>query len=160
LRSFILTASAFALALPAAASAQADTRQQPEAARPAPERDEAIVREMPSQREMEATANAVGRVAEALMDVKVGPIVEAIEPGRRLSRRERERTLGDVASRDDPYARERVRDSVSAVAAGMGGMVDQLAMLTPVLRRTIEDAAERVEEAMRTRDRRRDGRDD
>jgi len=149
-RKLIFAFSALGLAAPAVAQ---DAPVPPAPRAPA---DEEMVRNLPDPREIEAVGDALGRVADVLMDVKVGPIAEAVDPGRKTSRRERERTLGDVASRDDPYLRERIRDSIEAMSAGLGGMIEQLAVLTPVLRRTLEDTRERVGEAIRDRGSRRD----
>jgi len=138
----IIAASALACAAPVAAQTYPDPR------------DEEIVRSLPAPGDVEALGDRVGAVAEAILDTPVGPIREAVE-GRRLNRREREETLGDVASRDDPYARERVRDDVAAATAGLGAAVEQFAVVAPVLRRSIEDAARRMEDAIeRSRDRR------
>lgn len=137
MRKLLFAAAALALAGPALAQ-------------PAPA-DEKIVRNLPAAQEIEEMGDALGRVAEAVMKVKVGPIAEAIDPGRRMSRRDRDRTLGDVAGGDDPYVRERVRDSIGAVAVGLGGMMEQLAILAPVIRHSLEDAERRIGDAMRDR---------
>ena len=138
MRKLIIAASALALAAPAAAQ-------------PAPQpRDEELARALPQRGEIEAMGDTVGAVAEAILDTPVGPIREAVE-GRRLPRREREETLGDIASRDDPYARERVRDDVAAATAGLGAVVEQFAVVAPVLRRSLEDAARRMEDAIEHR---------
>jgi len=135
MRKLLLAASALAFAAPVAAQNYPDPR------------DEEIVRSLPAPGEVEALGDRVGAVAEAILDTPVGPIREAVE-GRRLDRREREETLGDVASRDDPYARERIRDEVEVATAGLGAAVEQFAVVAPVLRRSIEDAARRMEDAM------------
>ena len=152
MRKLIFAAGALAFAAPALAQSYPDPR------------DEAIVRALPHPGEVEALGDTIGAVAEAIMDTPVGPIREAIE-GRRLDRRERDETLGDVASHNDPYARERMRDEVAIATAGLGAAVEQFAVVTPVLRRSIEDAARRMEDAMLARrgrydDRRYDPRDD
>ncbi|TFI59158.1 hypothetical protein E2493_06440 [Sphingomonas parva] len=138
MRKLVLAASALAFAAPLAAQTYPDPR------------DEEIVRSLPAPGEVEELGDRVGAVAEAILDTPVGPLREAVE-GRRLDRREREETLGDVASRDDPYARERVRDEVAAATAGLGAAVEQFAVVAPVLRRSIEDAARRMEDAIEHR---------
>jgi hypothetical protein len=90
------------------------------------------------------------------MDVDVAPVVDAIDPERRRYRRHREETLGDIASRRDPYARERIRHSIGAATYGIEAALRQIAILTPVLRRSIEDTQRRIDDAMRHRDYRRD----
>lgn len=136
MRKLIFAASALAFAAPAAAQPYPDPR------------DDEIVRELPPPGEIEAMGDALGDVADALMDVDVGPVIDAADPDRRYRHR-RERTLGDIASRDDPYARERIRDGIGAATVGLAATVEQLAILTPVLRRSLEDAARRMDDAMR-----------
>ena len=143
MRKLIIAASALAFAAPAAAQ-------------PHDPRDEEIVRALPHPGEVEEIADTVGRVAEAILDVPIGPIADAVDPYRR--RHHRDETLGDVASRDDPYVRERIRDQVGAATVGLGVAIEELAVLTPVLRRSLEDATRRMEDAIehgrrRSRDR-------
>ena len=76
------------------------------------------------------------------------PLREAIEPGRPMSRREREETLGDLASRDDPYARERLHDDIRRTSAGLAVATRRIAILMPQLRRTLEQATRQIEDAM------------
>jgi hypothetical protein len=136
MRKPMFAASLLALAAPAAAQPYPDPR------------DDEIVRELPPPGEIEAMGDALGDVADAVMDVDVGPVLDAVDPlGRHRHRRDR--TLGDIASRDDPYARERIRDSIGAATIGLAATIDQLAILTPVLRRSLEDAARRMDDAMR-----------
>ena len=137
MRKYLISASIFAIAAPAAILAQPPLHPE----------DEEIVRNLPSPREAEEIGRVMGDVADAVLDVPVGPMIDAIDPGRRLSRRERDRTLGDIASRDDPRYRERMRRSMDAISIGMGDMVAQMAVLAPVLRRTMEDVERRIEDA-------------
>jgi hypothetical protein len=142
LRKLIVAVSALALAVPAAAQ----PRHHPS--------DDEVARRLPPPGEIEEVGDALGRVADAVMDVDVGPIADAVDPGRRPHRE----TIGDLASRDDPYARERIQDSIARSTIGLRVALDQVAILTPALRRSIEDAERRIDDAMRDRDYRR-GRD-
>jgi hypothetical protein len=144
MRKLILAASILACAAPAAAQSYPD-RSYPDP------RDEAIVRALPHPGQIEDVADTVGRVAEAIMDVPVGPIADAVDPYRRG--RHRDETLGDIANRDDPHARERIRDGIGAATVGASAIIGELAILTPVLRRSLEDASRRMEDAMRGRGR-------
>ncbi len=137
MRKLIIAASVLACAAPLAAQPYPDPR------------DEEIVRALPHPQEVEELGDTVGRVAEAIMDVPVGPIADAVDPYRRGHHRDE--TLGDMARRDDPYARERMRDQIGAATAGLGAIVGELAVVTPVLRRSLEDAARRMEDAMHRR---------
>jgi hypothetical protein len=137
MRKLLIFTSVLAIAAPAAAQ----HRYEPA--------DDEIVRSLPHPGEIHAMGETLSRVTDALMDVEVGPVVDAVDPARRLHRRHHDETLGDIASRDDPYARERMHDSIAAATIGIGAMVDQLAVMTPVLRRSIEDSRRRVEDAIR-----------
>jgi hypothetical protein len=112
-------------------------------------RDRDIVRAIPRRGEIEAVGDVAARSIDAILSVPIGPLIEAANPGRRLSRREREETLGDRAARSDPYVRERMRDQIAVASIAMGALAEQMAVMTPVLRRTIEDAERRVEDAAR-----------
>jgi hypothetical protein len=138
LRKFLITAAALVIAGPAAAQQAAGTAV-----------DEEIVRNLPSQEEFDRMGESMSRLVGALLNIQVGPIVEAVDPGRRLSRAERERTLGEMATRDDPYFEQRMRGSVGAVTANMGTMVRQLAVATPALRRALEQVQRDVAAATR-----------
>jgi hypothetical protein len=129
-----LLAPALLWAAPAAAQAYPDPR------------DEEIVRSLPHPGQIEHMGDTLGRVAEAILDVPVGPILDAVDPHHR--RHHRDETLGDIAAHDDPYARERMRDRIGAATAGAAAAADQLAILTPVLRRSLEDATRRMQDAM------------
>lgn len=134
MRKLIIAASVLAFAAPVAAQPYPDPR------------DEEIVRALPHPGEVEELGDTVGRVADAIMDVNVGPLADAVDPYRRG--RHRDETLGDIAHRDDPYARERVRDQIGAATHGLSAAIEQLAVMTPVLRRSLEDATRRMEDAM------------
>jgi hypothetical protein len=134
MRKLIIAASILACAAPAVAQHRYDPR------------DEDIVRALPAPGEVEALGDTVGRVADAIMDVPVGPIADAVDPYRRGHRRDE--TLGDIARRDDPYARERMRDQIGAATVGLSAALEQIAVVTPVLRRSLEDATRRMEDAI------------
>jgi hypothetical protein len=136
LRKLIIALTALAAASPAFAQPGHDPR------------DEDIVRRLPPPQEVERIGDQLGRATEALMDVDIGPVVDALDPYHRRYRRGPE-TLGDLAGgRHDPYARERIRGQIGAVTVGLGAAVEQLAVMTPILRRSLEDATRRMEDAM------------
>ena len=139
MRKLIIAASVVALAAPALAAAQ-----------PYPDpRDEEIERALPRDGEIEHVGRTMEDVTDAILDVDVGPVVDAIDRSRGYPpRRYRDRTLGDIASRDDPYARERIRDDIAAASADMTVMVERLARLAPVLRRSVEDLERSMEDAL------------
>ena len=133
----------------AASAAAAAAAAMPAAAQPRP--DEDPVRNLPPPGEIEAIGETLGRLAEVVMAVDVGPIADAIDPERARRRGPHRETIGDLASRDDPYARERIRGSIAAATIGLEAAMRQLAILTPTLRRSIEDAERRVDDAMHRR---------
>lgn len=87
----------------------------------------------------------VADAADAMMDVDVGPVMDALDPGRP----HRQRTLGDVATRRDPYARERMHDDIARTSARLNATARELAAMTPVLLRSFDDARRRLKAAMR-----------
>ncbi len=148
MRLYIFAASALAFAAPALAQSSPSFPQ---------EMDREIVRSLPAPGEVEDMAGAAGRAAEAILDVPIGGVVRAIDPTRRVPR---DATVAEMAGRDDPYLRERVRDSVDGLAIGLGDMVGQVAVIAPELRRSLAGLEHSLERAMRTaRDRNHDRRD-
>ena len=151
MRNFMIAAAALAIAAPAAAQQPAPEARGNAATQPAPSvdpRDEEIRRNMPSQAEMKEMGEIAARGMEAMMDVPIGPLREAVE-GRKLSPRERKETLGDHARRDDPQFKERMRDQIGLATVALGALAEQMTVMGPVLRRTLEDVTRRMEDAAR-----------
>jgi hypothetical protein len=136
LRKLIIALTALTAAAPLAAQPVSDPR------------DEDFVRRLPPPQEVERIGDAIGAATDALMDVDVGPLADAVDPYHRRYRYGRRETLGDLAGRRDPYARERMQAEIGAVTVGLGAAVEQVAVLTPMLRRSLEDATRRMEEAI------------
>lgn len=139
LRKLILTGCLAAAATAASAQPRYDPRYDP--------RDAEMMRRLPPPGEIARTGDTLHRVLDAMMDIRVGPLVDALDPAARYDPY-RPETLGDVASRDDPYARDRLHYEVDRTAMGLGAATREVAILAPVLRRSIEDATRRVESAM------------
>ena len=144
MRRFLIGVAAIALAGPAAG--------QP--AQPADPRDREIVRSIPHPAEIQAMGETMDRVVGAVLDVPIGPLVDAIDAadpeGRKYRRQHRrDETIGDVAGRDDPYFEERLRDQIHGVTVGMGVMAEQLAVMAPEMRRAIERATDDIDRAVR-----------
>jgi hypothetical protein len=104
-------------------------------------------RGQPPARELVRARDTLDRVLDALMDVRIGPVVDAVDPAARYDRY-RPETVGDLATRNDPYARERLHADVARTTAGMGAVAQEVAVLAPALRRSIDDARRRMAEAM------------
>jgi hypothetical protein len=136
LRKYLIGVAALAIATPAFAQ-------------PGPDMDaEEMRRAVPKPHEVEAMGEVAVGAIDALMNVPVGPLREAIE-GRPLPPRERNETLGDQMRRDDPNFREHMRDQISLAGLAMGALAEQMAVMAPILRRTLEDVEQRMEDAAR-----------
>ena len=152
MRKFLIAAAALAVTAPAAAQQPLPQPRGNASAQPAPSvdpRDEELRRNMPSPTEMKEMGEVAARAMEAMMDVPIGPLREAVE-GRKLSPRERSETIGDHARRDDPHFKERMRDQIGLATVALGALAEQMTVMGPVLRRTLEDVSKRVEDAARS----------
>ena len=96
---------------------------------------------------IDALGHRVEGVADALMDVDVGQVVDAVDPGRR----HHARTLGDLATRRDPQARQSMHRSIERTTARLDATARQVAIVTPMLLRSLQDATRRIEAAMYAR---------
>ncbi|QPQ54948.1 hypothetical protein IC614_11655 [Allosphingosinicella flava] len=123
----------------------------PLAAQPVDPVDAEIARAIPSPAELDALGVVLGRVMGAMMDVEIGGLMDAIDPdgGDSRSRGRDRRTIGDLAERDDPYARERMQRGVEVATANMGDVMTDIAILAPRLRRTFEHVGRDIEDATR-----------
>ena len=147
MRRYWIAAAALAVATPAVAQPYLDQHH--------PNRAEGLAAGLPSPAEAEAMGHVVGGVADAMMDVDVGPLIDAMDPrGRGYARG---RTLGDIATARDPYARERMQRSIGAMGSAMGAMAAQAAILAPALERVLADFESRLANATRGLPDRRDG---
>src|SRR3546814_20671446 len=75
-----------------------------------------------------------------------------MDPYRDPRDADRYQTVRDMATRDDPYAEERMRGSIGAITDNMALMTEKLAVLIPVLSRSMIDLERRMDEAMRPSD--------
>jgi hypothetical protein len=117
------------------ASAAAALLAGPAAAQP---RAADLSRALPSAAEIEAMAPALDRMTGALLDVEVGPLLDAADRyARRPGYGRSGRTLGRLAERDDPYFEQRLRDSIYGTTAEIGRMMDAFAVAAPALERSL-----------------------
>ena len=100
----------------------------PAAAQPAPQAPPSRPGE-----QIEDYAPAVDRAADALMNVDVGPIVDAVHPYGR----HHHRTLRELARRNDPDFERRMHATIYGTAATMGRAADAFAAAEPALRRAV-----------------------
>jgi hypothetical protein len=99
---------------------------------------------LPPPGAVDAMGDRIEDLADALMDVDVGPVADAVEPDRYHG----DRTLGDYASRRDPYARDRMHRSIERTTARVNATARELAIVTPMLLRSLQDARRRLEGAL------------
>lgn len=86
-----------------------------------------------------AMAPAIDRATGAMLDLDVGPILDAADPYRRDRYVRRHRTLRDIARRDDPWFEQRLRAQIYGTTAGMARMVDAIAAAEPAMRRSLRE---------------------
>jgi hypothetical protein len=94
---------------------------------------------------IDRTAPAIDRATGAMLDLDVGPLLDAADP---YGPRGRHRTLRDIAGRDDPYFERRLRASIYGTAAGLNRMIDAFAAAEPALRRSVRDMEAAIEGAV------------
>lgn len=101
-------------------------------------RERDIARGLPSSAEIEAMAPALDRMTGALLDVEVGPLLDAVDPyARRPGYGRPGRTLGRLAERDDPWFEQRLRGSIYGTTAEIGRVMDAFAVAAPALERSL-----------------------
>ena len=103
---------------------------------------------LPPGEEVAGMAPAIDHATGALLDVDVGPVIDAVDPYRRPHWRER-RTLGDLARRDDPHFDARLRDSIYGTTAELARMMDAIAAATPAMRRSLYEMERAIDQAAR-----------
>ena len=109
--------------------------------------------------QVEAMGGAMDRLLGAIMNLPIGGIAAAIDPYNR-GRIPPGATVRDMASRDDPYFEERLRDSLQRNGADMGRAMEQIAIAAPALRRALGEVERSVERSIdESRERYERGRD-
>jgi hypothetical protein len=142
LRNLILAAGLLAVAAPASAQLR------PHDPAPYPPRPRVEDR-LPRPADVERIGTMIERVTDALLDVNVGPVADAIDPYRRYDPRRGPDSLGELAARRDPYARRRLHAEIEDTTAGVGAVTRELAAMTPLVRMAIADTARRIDDAVR-----------
>ena len=111
--------------------------------------EDQITRSIPSPGEIEAMAPALDRSLNVLMNMDVGPLIDAVDPMRRSPDYGRPgRTLGAIGRRDDPYFEERMHGQVYDATAGMGRMMGAFAAAAPALARSMRELERAMDDAM------------
>lgn len=94
---------------------------------------------------IDRTAPAIDRATGAMLDLDVGPLLDAADP---YGPRGRHRTLRDIAGRDDPRFEQKLRASIYGTAAGLSRTIDAFAAAEPALRRSMRDMEDAIEGAL------------
>ena len=118
--------------------------------------DRDIAEAIPPAEEVEALAPVMDGMVGALLDVEVGPLLDAADPyRRRYDHGVPGRTLGDLAARDDPQFEQRMRSSIYGVTSDMGRMMQAVAVAAPAMRRSLREFERGIEGAIDDYERRR-----
>jgi hypothetical protein len=141
LRNLILAAGLLGLAAPAAA--------QPRPNHPAPPTPARLDPRLPPPGEVERIGTMIERVTDALLDVNLGPVADAIDPARRYDPRRGPDSLGELATRRDPYARRRLHAEIEDTTAGVGAATRELTAMAPLVAMAIADTRRRIDDAVR-----------
>ncbi len=97
-----------------------------------------------AQRVVDEAAPAIDRTTQALMNLDVGPILDAIDPYRP----HHQRTLRDMARRDDPDFERHMRASIYGNAARVRQMTAAAAAAEPALRQALAQFQASIAAAM------------
>jgi hypothetical protein len=97
-----------------------------------------------------AAGPAVERGADALLDLDIGPILDARDSWRDGRARRRHRTLREMARRDDPYFEQRLHASIRRGSAQMARAMGAIAAAEPALRRSLIEMEANVRAAIDT----------
>ncbi len=119
------------------------------------ERDEDISQiadKMDSPLVQDGVSATIERMAGAMLDMRVGPLAEAIErarPGTIDRRIGRNSTVGDLAGRDTDYLPERLGDQSREAMSLMGGFARAMAAMVPEVERMGREMEDSFREAKR-----------
>jgi hypothetical protein len=94
--------------------------------------------------EIQAYAPALDRTTEALLNVDLGPLLDAIDPYRPHY----DRTLRDIARRGDPGFDRRMRASIYGNTARIGRAADAMAAAAPALRHAVDQVQRDMDAAI------------
>lgn len=96
---------------------------------------------------IQQAAPALDRATDAMLDLDVGPILDAARPyGPRVRHH---RTLRQMARRDDPYFERHMRDSIYGASARASRTLEALAASEPGLRRSLFEMEANLRAAIR-----------
>ncbi len=94
---------------------------------------------------VEEAAPVIDRTTGALLDLDVGPIIDAADP---YGPRGRHRTLREIAGRGDPRFERRLRASIYESAGRLSRAMEAFAAAEPAMRRSLRDMEAAIEGAV------------
>lgn len=97
--------------------------------------------------QVEAMTGVMDRLLGAVMNLPIGGIANAVDPYNRGGYHPNA-TVRDMATRDDPYAEQRMRAGIRGATRGVGAMSHALARAIPVLERSMQEVSREMEAAM------------
>jgi hypothetical protein len=106
---------------------------------------------MLDQRQVQAMAGAMERLIGAVMDLPIGGIAAAVDPYGRGGYHPGA-TVRDMATRDDPYAEQRMRAGIRGAGRSVGVMSRALERVMPELERSLDQVGREIEAAMEESD--------
>ena len=108
-----------------------------------------VAASLPSGREIEAIAPVLDRSVDAMLELDVGPLLDAADPyARRPGYGRPGRTLRRMGRRNDPYFEARLRDSIYGSTAELGRMMDSIAVAAPAFTRSLLEMQRGIEAAV------------
>lgn len=110
-----------------------------------------MVRKMNDPAFQNGVADMVGGMVQAVMSMKVGPVINAankVDPRGRYRRAHPNATVGDMVSRGDPHVADRVAGQTRAATRSMGVMASGMARMMPVMVEMARDMGAQMEKSM------------
>ena len=98
-------------------------------------------------RAVDAAAQSMDRLVGAIMNLPVGGIMQALDPYN-MRAYPPNATIGELASRDDPYAMARIHAGIQGATRSMHAVQGAVAHAMPALRRSIEEIRRSMEAAI------------
>lgn len=132
-------------AVPVIASAQ----DAPEEVAPATDADlSALTDKLSDPDFQDGMGEALSAVSDILLDLPVGPLIEAAEKmaGEPVSDYDRDATVRDLAGPDAERVPEEIRERVPQMMSAMSGMAEGLAVMLPALREMARDMEDRFKD--------------
>lgn len=96
---------------------------------------------------MQRLSDAMQALSTAFLNVRIGGVEAALQ-GREATPRERNKTVGDLASRRDPDFDRHLHEQVAAIGPKMQRGMQAVNRALPEINRSLRDAQESIERAI------------